>query len=187
MNKKILAFITGFLPSLIMSGQSTGQPGKPPASSKFSNALSLGLSIPLGAFNQSHSTGVSIDYFRSDKRFGDNKETYPLLKFAMNGLFSINPGRTETVAGYPFQYGTYMTLSTMAGVDCKPADPLHISLLAGPVMSLYKSSVEVGGGVNLFSTYYISRIISVGPGVSYKKFSKTDGLWSATLRASYCF
>ena len=74
-----------------------------------------------------------------------------------------------------------------AGIDYKPAMPANISLTAGPVMSIYKGSADLGVGVNLFWNYFLSKNIAVGPGIYYRKQSKTDALWSGTIRASYAF
>ena len=86
-----------------------------------------------------------------------------------------------------FAMADILTLYAAAGIDYKPAIPVNIALTAGPVMSLYKGNTEVGAGVNLFWSYFLSKNIAVGPGISFRKQSKTDALWSGTIRASYAF
>ena len=152
-----------------------------------SNAVALGLSFPVGVFNRTHTAGLTLDYSRSNHRYGNDAFAGKLIKFAMNGGVGYNVGKSTTTAGYEFRYSGYFMMYAAAGIDYKPANPVNISLTAGPMMSIYKGSADFGAGVNLFWNYFLSKNIGVGPGISYRTHSKTDALWSGTIRASYAF
>jgi hypothetical protein len=188
MKKNIVFLLTGCMYTVVSLAQTnkqavtTAQPSK-----AMSNKLSLGLSFPIEAFNRSHSTGIALEYLRSQNRFGQNSLTSPLIKFVMNGGISYHPGRTTATAGYPFSYGSYLNIYTLIGIDYKPSVPININLTTGPLISIYKGNTDLGAGINLFSDYYLSDRIAVSPGLLFRKFGKTDALWSGTIRASYAF
>jgi hypothetical protein len=187
MKKHHFFIIFSCLVSMGVKAQTTGQnPARQPSSAK-NNALSFGLSFPMGAFNRTHTGGVFIDYFRSKHRYGNDVLADKFIGFAMNSGVSYNVGKSTPVTGYEFRYGGYFTIYAMAGIDYKPAIPVNISLTAGPAMSIYEGSTDIGAGVNLFWNYFLSKNIAVGPGICYRKNSKTDALWSGTIRASYAF
>lgn len=188
MKKNIVLFLAGCM----LTTGSMAQTNKPAAntaqpSKGMSNKVSLGISLPIEAFKRSHSTGIAIEYMRSQNRFGQNSLTRPLIKFAMNGGISYHPGRTTVTAGYPFSYGNYLNIYTLIGIDYKPSVPININLTTGPLMSIYKSNIDLGAGISFFSDYYLSDRVAVGPGLFFRKFGKTDALWSGTIRASYAF
>jgi hypothetical protein len=179
-------FFSGLL-SIGVKAQTSGKnPAKQPSAAKH-NTLSIGLSFPIGVFKRTHTGGVSVDYFRSKHRYGDDIPVAKLINFALNGGVSYHVGKSITTAGYESRYDGYLTFYGMAGIDYKPAMPVNISLTAGPVLSIYKGSTDAGAGVNLFWSYFFSKNIALGPGISYRKFSKTDALWSGTVRALYAF
>lgn len=186
--KKNIAFL---LAVCMFTTASLAQTNKPAATTQpskgMSNKISLGISFPIEAFKRSHSTGIAVEYVRSQNRFGQNSLTSPLIKFAMNGGISYHPGRTNATAGYPFSHGYYLNIYTLFGIDYKPSVPVNINLTTGPLMSIYKSNTDLGIGINLFSDYYLSNRIAVGPGLFFRKFGKTDALWSGAIRASYAF
>jgi hypothetical protein len=76
---------------------------------------------------------------------------------------------------------------TLSGVDYKTSMRVNINLTTGPLLSFYKGNTSLGMAVNLISDYYLSDRITVGPGLFFRKFGKTDALWSGTIRASYAF
>src|SRR5436190_3756871 len=143
-----------------------------------SNAVALGLTFPTGTFNRTHTPGVTLDYFRSLHRYGNDVFATKLIKFAMNAGMSYNAGKSAPTAGYEFHYGGIFTLYAAAGIDYKPAIPLNISLTVGPVMSIYEGTADLSAGVYLFWNYFISKKIAVGPGISFRKQPNTDALWS---------
>lgn len=152
-----------------------------------SQALAVGICFPIDVFKQTHHAGLSLDYSYSRDRFGRDSASRSLFRFALNGGLSYNPGKKTGTAGYEFTYKGYLNVYTMGGVDCKPADPLHLGLFAGPVLSVYHRSSDLGVGINLLSNYYLSPRLSLGPGVIYRKYANTNALWSGTFRASYAF
>ena len=187
MKKTILLLASGCLLTKGILAQTTGLNSDKISSKAMSNLVALGLSFPMGAFYRTHTAGLTIDYSRSNHRFGNDAFADKLIKFAINAAASYNVGKSATTAGYEFRYGGYFTLWAMAGIDYKPAMPVNVSLTAGPVMSIYQGSADIGAGVNLFWNYFLSKNIAVGPGISYRKHAKTDALWSGTIRASYAF
>lgn len=151
------------------------------------NTSAFGLSFPLGTFNRTHNMGLFIDYSRSTKRYGKHYTLPDLFHFAINGGLNFNPGKTITTAGYESKYGSYLNIYAFLGIDFKLATPVNASLTTGPLLSIYMGNTDIGVGVNLFSYYYISKRLAVGPGLFFRKFGKTDALWSGTIRASYAF
>jgi hypothetical protein len=187
MKKDLLLLFAGCLLTISILAQITVPKNDKQQSKAMNNAVALGLSFPMGAFNRTHTAGITLDYFRSTSRYGNDVLATKLINFAMNGGISYNAGKSTATAGYEFSYGGYFIIYAMAGIDYKPAIPVNIALTAGPVMSIYEGNAEIGAGVNLFWNYFLSKNIAVGPGISYRKHSKTDALWSGTIRASYAF
>lgn len=141
----------------------------------------------MGSFSSTHTIGFALDYTRSTRRYEKDTFTYKLIHFAMNGGVSYHGGEKTATAGNEFTYGGYINIYAMAGIDCKPAMPIVINLTTGPVMSIYEGNADLGFGVNLFSNYYLSPTIALGPGILFRKFEKTDALWTSIFRASYSF
>jgi hypothetical protein len=187
MKKNLIFFLAGCLLTASIQAQITYSRSNKQQPKGMSNAVALGLSFPVGVFNRTHTAGLTLDYSRSNNRYGNDAFAGKLIKFVMNGGVGYNVGKSTTTAGYEFRYGGYFMMYAAAGIDYKPAKPVNISLTAGPVMSIYKGSADLGAGVNLFWNYFLSKNIAVGPGISYRTHSKTDALWSGTIRASYAF
>ena len=187
MKKTIFLVFAGSMLIKGIMAQTTDPNSNPKPSKAMSNVMALGLSFPIDAFNRTHTAGITLDYFRSTRRYGNDVPADKLINFAVNGGVSYNAGKSTTTSGYEFRYGGYFTLYAAAGIDYKPAMPVNIALTAGPVLSIYEGSAEIGAGVNLFWSYFLSKNIAIGPGISYRKHSKTEALWSGTIRASYSF
>lgn len=187
MKKILFLLFAGFLLTTGIRGQVTDPKDGNLPPKAMSNAVALGLTFPMGAFSRTHTPGLTLDYFRSWHRYGNDVYATKLIRFAMNGGMSYNAGKSTTTAGYEFRYGGVFTVYAAAGIDYKPAIPLNISLTVGPVMSIYEGTADLSAGVYLFWNYFISKKIAVGPGVSYRKQSNTDALWSGTIRVSYAF
>ncbi|MEP7374032.1 MAG: hypothetical protein ABI675_11625 [Chitinophagaceae bacterium] len=187
MKKNLILFLAGCLLATSIMAQITDRKSSKHQAKGMNNAVALGFSFPIGVFNRTHAAGLTLDYSRSNDRYGNDAFAGKLIKFAMNGGVSYHAGKSTTTAGYEFRYGGYFIVYAAAGIDYKPAIPVNISLTAGPVMSMYKGSADIGAGVNLFWNYFLSKNIAVGPGIHYRKQSKADALWSGTIRASYAF
>lgn len=187
MKKNIFLVFAGCLLSKATFAQTTDPISRKPAQEAMSNTVALGLSFPMGVFNRTHAAGLTLDYSHSKHHYGNDLLADKLISFAMNAGVAYNIGKSATTAGYVFRYGGYFTMYTAAGIDYQPAVPINITLTAGPVMSIYDGSVDVSIGVNLFWSYFLSKNIAVGPGINYRKQSKTDALWSGIFRASYAF
>ncbi len=187
MKKTIFLVLAGAILTTGVLAQKTGSRTDKKSSKAMSNTVALGFSFPMGTFNRTHTAGITADYSRSTHRYGNDAITAKLINFAINAGVSYHAGKSTSISGYEFRYGGYFTLYAAAGIDYKPAMPVNIVLTAGPVMSIYEGNTEIGAGVNLFWSYFLSKNIAVGPGISFKKQSKTDALWSGTIRASYAF
>ena len=160
---------------------------KPDVKKERPNSIGFSLSIPMGYFSSTHTIGFVADYTRTTRSFLKDSLDFKLIRFAMNGGASYHGGKRVTTAGYEFTYEGYINIYAMAGIDCKPADPIVINLTTGPVLSIYEGSSEFGFGVNLLANYFISPMVAAGPGIQYRKFAETDALWSAIFRISYNF
>jgi len=152
-----------------------------------SQAIAFGIYMPIGMFSKSHIAGAGIDYSRSRHRFGRNISPGRLIGFIVIGGIIYYTGQRIKTAGYDFHYGGYLNLYTMPGIICNPVKNGNISLTAGPALNIYKGSANAGIGINFCGNYFVSRNIAIGPGIIYKKHTKTDALWAVAIRASYIF
>ena len=150
-------------------------------------AIGFGLYMPVGTFFNSHIAGAGIDYSWSRHRFGRNISPVKLIGFIVNGGISYYAGKKITTAGYDFRYGGYINLYAMPGIVYNPVKNGNVSLTAGPALNIYKGNATAGIGINLFTNYYISKNIALGPGIIYKKHTNTNALWAVAIRASYIF
>lgn len=187
MKKTIFLVLAGAILTKAVLAQTTGSGIDKKSSKAMSNAVAMGFSFPMGTFNRTHTAGITADYSRSKHRYGNDDIAGKLINFALNAGVSYHAGKSASIAGYEFRYGGYFALYASAGIDYKPTMPVNIALTAGPLMSIYEGSTELGAGVNLFWCYFLSKNIAVGPGISFRKQSKANALWSGTIRASYAF
>jgi len=153
----------------------------------FSNGIAAGLSFPMGTYGRTHTAGITLDYTHGSHRYGNDAMADRLFGFAFNAGLSYNGGESAPTAGYEFNYGGNFIVHAAAGVDYNPAMALNVALLAGPVVNFYEGNVDAGVGITLFWNYFISKNISLGPGLNYRTQSKTDALWSGVFRALYAF
>ncbi|MEI9908454.1 MAG: hypothetical protein WDO71_01540 [Bacteroidota bacterium] len=63
----------------------------------------------------------------------------------------------------------------------------NITLTAGPTMGIYKGSADIGFGINLSGSYYVTERIAITPGLMYMKHDKTNALLAASFKATYLF
>ena len=152
-----------------------------------SQAVTFGLYLPIGIFSKSHIAGAGIDYSWSRHRFGRNIPLTKPIGFIVNGGINYYTGKKITTAGYGFRYGGYINLYAMPGIVYNTLQNGNVALTAGPALNIYKGSVNAGIGVNLFSNYFVSENIAIGPGIIYKKHTDTNALWAVAVRASYIF
>ncbi len=152
-----------------------------------SQAIAFGLYAPLGIFSKSHIAGAGIDYSWSHHKFGRNVSPAKSIGFIVNGGVNYYYGKKITTAGYDFRYGGYLNLYAMPGIIYNPLKNANVALTAGPSLNIYKGSANAGIGINLFSNYFLSEKIALGPGIIYKKHTNTNALWAAAIRALYIF
>ena len=187
MKKAILLILAGILLTKGIRAQKPGQNSHKNSSKAMTNTVAFGFSLPMGTFNRTHTAGITADYSRSTHRYGNNAISDKLINFVVNAGVGYYAGKSTSTSGYEFRYGGYFTAHAAAGIDYKPAMPVNISLTAGPFLGIYERNAGVGAVANLFWSYFLSKNIAVGPGLSFRKESKTNALWSGTIRASYAF
>ena len=54
-------------------------------------------------------------------------------------------------------------------------------------MGIYKGSADMGFGVILSMSSFVTDKIAITPGVMYMKHDNTNALWVASVRATYIF
>jgi hypothetical protein len=162
------------------------KPGTPAAPSPKVQLLSVTAHVPLDAFAKSHIAGLGISYtwgqYSYNSYYKKNK-----IAFTANGGVDYYIGKKKEIAAHNFNYGSYTYLYAQAGALYGIYRKVVISLTAGPGMGLYKGNFDFGLSSSLFGALYIehSRFL-LGPGITFKKHSNTNALWTAAIRAS-CF
>jgi hypothetical protein len=146
---------------------------------------SFDLHLPLGVFASSHFGGVGLSYSWSHHRFGDKVSPSKLLGFTLNTGGDYYFGRRVKTAGHPFQNGGYINTYLLAGIVNNPRNDINVSFTAGPTLGIYKGNADMGAAVNLFGNYFFEDNLSLGSGVTYKKHTAADALWTWTIRFSY--
>jgi hypothetical protein len=152
-----------------------------------SSLASFDLHLPVGVFARSQFVGAGLNYSWSHQRYGRGISTRKMAGFTFNTGADYFLGKKIKVAGYDFRYGGYVYLHVMPGVLFNPWANANIAFTAGPTLGIYKGNADAGFGVNLFGAYFFKKNISIGPGITYKKHSKADALWSGSVRVSYGF
>ena len=180
----VLTAILVFLIALNSFGQ-TNESARPEKGK--SQLVSLDLHLPVGVFARSQFAGAGLNYSWSNHRYGPNSVNAKLIGFTANAGGDYYFGRRIRTAGYPFQYGGYIYGWLMAGIIANPWTFTQFTLTAGPTVGIYKGNADMGFGVNLFGSYFINQKIGVGPGITYKKHSDADALWTGSVRISYVF
>lgn len=152
------------------------------------HSAAFGLTIPIGEFSETHIGGISAHYSWSNHRFGRLKAIPEnLIGFTANGGIDYYIGKSETVAGYDYRYGGYIYLHAFGGAIYNPCKKGNITLTAGPTMGIYKGSADIGFGIVLNGSYYITDRVAITPGLMYMKHDKTNALWAASFKATYIF
>jgi hypothetical protein len=183
--KKRSVFGVLFLVSCIsLQAQTTPSPDKFKGKSSLAT---LDIHVPVGVFARSHIAGVGLNYSWSHHRYG--KDIYPskLIGFTFNAGADYYLGKRTRIAGYKFHYDGYIYAHIMPGIQINPWSNGNIALTAGPTLGIYKGNTEPGYGVNLFGSFFITKNIAIGPGISYKKHEQADALWGGILRGSWAF
>ena len=152
------------------------------------NAASLGPALPLGNFSETHFGGISMQYSRSNNRFGIMKKN-PSKKigFTCNAGIAYYFGKEETIVSTTYQYPAYTFLHLYGGAIYNVSKKANISLTAGPALGLYNGTKAFNIGANLDASYYINKRIAITPGILLMKESGADPLWAASLKATILF
>lgn len=183
MQKAILLLFFGWLVSIRTHAQS----GIVSSSEGTNSLASFDIHLPVGVFARSQFVGAGLNYSWSYHRYGVNASPHTLIGFTFNAGGDYYFGKKVTTAGHNFHYGGYIYSYIMPGLLLNPWANGNISLTAGPTMGIYKGNSDFGFGVNFFGSYYLTKNISIGPGITYKKHAEADALWTGTIRASYSF
>ena len=147
--------------------------------------VSFTASVPVGVYAESHIAGAGLAYAWSRHRFGDSVHAKKIIGFTAQAGLDYYFGKKVTTAGYSFRYGNHLYAHVMPGIIYNPSSRTNLSLLAGPVLGIYKESSSLALGVSLTGAYYFNSRISLGPVVFYRKHAEVDALWTAGLRVSY--
>jgi len=185
--KKILFFVLVCCSTKFSAAQSTDSTTKKKAPGK-QQAVSAGISIPLGDFASTHIGGIAVEYSRSDHRFG-KLTTTPSRKMGLllEAGLAYYFGKKETVSGYPYDYPGYYFLHVYPGLLYNPCKNGNISLSAGPALGLYNGDLKFNIGAKLQGTWYINEKTGITPGILVMKESGADPLWAASLKATMAF
>jgi hypothetical protein len=186
MKKLYVALLIGLFTLTRVSGQQDTS-FTPHHSKGSSQLVSLDLHLPMGVFARSHIASAGLNYSWSHQRFGDNVVASKWVGFTFTSGADFYFGKRTIPAGYSFRYGSYIYAYALAGIITNPWPVANITLTAGPTLGIYKGNTDFGAGVNLFGSYYIKPNISIGPGITYKKHSDVDALWTGAVRVSYVF
>ena len=144
-------------------------------------SVSAGVSIPVGDFSSTHLIGIGVDCSPTRHSFGKIKAKK--TAFTYNGGLAYYFGKKETVSGYPYAYPGYFLIHTFGGVLYNPVKNGSVTLTAGPALGIYNGNTQFNIGSKLEVSYYISKKITIGPGIILMKESGADPLWAAAVKA----
>lgn len=155
------------------------------------HAVSIGINVPIGTFAESHIAGINSSYSWSHQRFGYlQAKPRKLVGFTIDGGIDYYLGKSITEAGYDFTYGNYLYLHTFGGIICNPGKKnrqkgylckTNIRLTAGPAMGIYKGNADVGYGIKLSGSYYLTEKLAITPGMMFMKYALTRSLGAAMI------
>jgi len=153
-----------------------------------SNAVAVGITLPVSDFNSTHSFGIIAEYSYSNQRFGKfSASPKKKLGFTASTGIAYYFGRKEIVSNYPYKYPGFIYLHTYGGLIYTPLKSMNFIFTAGPAIGLYNGLTHFYIGSKVEGCYFISKRIALSPGISLMKKSNTDPLWSATLKVTYPF
>jgi hypothetical protein len=152
------------------------------------SAVSLGLHLPVGEFSSTHFGGFGAEYTSGRRWYGKIRPARQLV-FTYNGGLAYYFGKKEAVSGYDYDYPGYLFLHAFGGISYAPRRKrkLNINLTAGPGLGIYNGNSQFNIGSKLEGSYFISRKISIGPGIILIKESGANAIWSAALKGTYIF
>ena len=150
-----------------------------------SQALSFGISVPVGDFAATHFGGLTVEYSWSKKPFGPIREIVTKqFGFIVTGGVTYYFGEKEKVSGYPYDYPGYIFIHAFGGVLYNPVKSGSVSLTAGPALGIYNGNTRFNFGSKLEASYYISKNIGIGPGIILMKEPGATSLWAASFKAT---
>ncbi|MBL7726026.1 MAG: hypothetical protein JNK27_17935 [Chitinophagaceae bacterium] len=152
------------------------------------NLIAAGITIPLGDFSNTHFGGFNTVYAWSKNRFG-RLTTLPAKKigFTANSGIAYYFGKKETIGTGSYQYPAYIFLHIYAGAMYNADEKVNICLTAGPAAGIYNSNTQFNAGVSLQCNYYVSDKIAITPGLIMMKETRSDPIWSGSVRAAMVF
>lgn len=145
-------------------------------------SVSLGINLPVDDFSSTHFMGIGVDFSPASHWFGLLKRKK--IAFTYTGGAAYYFGKKETVSSYPYQYPGYLFIHAFAGVLYNPVQKAGLKLTAGPALGIYNGSSQFNIGSRLEASYYINKMLSVGPGILFMKESGADPIWSASFKAT---
>lgn len=153
-----------------------------------SNAVSLGASIPVGDFSNTHFLGATAQYEITNHRSGLlNKKPSSLLGWLVQSGAAFYTGRKESISSYSYTYPHYIFLHVYGGAIINPAKEFNINITAGPALGLYNGDSQFNLGIQLEANYYFNRKLGIAPGLHWMKEAGANALVAASLKAVLTF
>ncbi len=146
----------------------------------------LGISMPLGELASTHYPGIQLHYQWYPHEIGRSLMKRP-WRFIAGAAVAVFPGKGEKIVGRNFRYRDYFYFNLSGGLSYQLLPALFTSILAGPGLSINGPTTRAGLGMNWSAGWFASSRLSIGPAVDYRKHTKTNALWTASIRASYSF
>lgn len=149
-----------------------------------SQRAGLQLSLPVGAFSQSHNWGAGLYYqlaaplpawLRSGNR----------LQWRADLAAHYYHGKSTMADGYAFRFSDYFRVDLSAGLQYDWAAVGQWALLAGPSATYYGSNYRLGwNALTGFQRHWTEKL-AAGPAIAWGKTAQTESLWALRLQASY--
>jgi|CXWL01.1.fsa_nt_gi hypothetical protein len=160
------------------------QPAEPKISAQKEKGISVSFctNVPVGNFSNTHIIGLGIDCSPTRSWFGILKPQKIAITY--NGGAAYYFGKKEKVSDYWYDYPAYIFIHAFAGIIYQPLKNVSITLTGGPALGIYNGNTQFNIGSKLEASYYISKRISLGPGILLLKESGSDALLSASLKTT---
>lgn len=149
-----------------------------------SQRLGLQLSLPVGAFSQSHNWGTGLQYQLAAPlpawlRAGDR------MQWRADLAAHYYHGKSTVADGYPFRFSNYYRVDLSAGLQYDWTAIGQWALLAGPSATYYGGNYRLGWNAQAGFQRPLTEKLAVGPAIAWGKTARTESLWALRLQASY--
>ena len=149
-----------------------------------SQRVGLQLSLPVGAFSQSHNWGAGLQY-QLAAPLPAWLRAVDRLQWRADLAAHFYHGKSVSEDGYPFRFSDYVRVDLSAGFQYDWTAIGQWALLAGPSATYYRSNYRLGWNAQAgFQRPWTERV-AAGPAIAWGKTARTESLWSLRLQASY--